>query len=53
MDIGNLLLGLLVAALVYVIAGLFLSAPIPLILALIVLVLAIFRGVGVGGGGRL
>lgn len=44
MDIGSLLLGLLVAALVYVIAGLFLSPPIPLILALIVLVLALFGG---------
>lgn len=40
------LIGLLVAALVYYVAASFLPAPFPLLLALLVLVLAFFGGAG-------
>ncbi len=44
MSIVNILVGLLVAALVYYVAALFLPGPIPIILALLVAVAAIFGG---------
>jgi uncharacterized membrane protein YccC len=46
MDIVNILVALIVAAIVYVVAATFLSPPIPLLLALLVLVLGIFGGFG-------
>jgi hypothetical protein len=52
MDIVSILVALIVAAIVYVVAALFLSSPIPLLLALLVLVLGIFRGFGTAGGRR-
>jgi uncharacterized membrane protein YccC len=46
MDIVNILVALIVAAIVYVVAATFLAPPIPLLLALLVLVLGIFGGFG-------
>lgn len=44
-DVVTILVALLLAALVYIIAGLFLPSPVPLILALIVLLVSVTRGV--------
>lgn len=49
MNIVNILVALIVAAIVYVVAAIFLSSPIPLLLALLVLVLGIFNGFNAGG----
>ena len=46
LDVRSLLVGLIVAAIVFVVAGLFLPAPLPLLLALLVLVAVLFGGVG-------
>ena len=46
MNIVNLLVALIVAALVYIVAATFLSTPIPLLLALLVLVVGLFGGFG-------
>lgn len=40
-----ILIGLVVAAIVYYVSSLFLPDPVPLLLALLVIVLAVFRGI--------
>lgn len=47
MSPANLLIGILVAAIVYVVAAIFLPAPLPLLLALLVLVVVLFGGIRV------
>jgi len=42
MNIVNLLIGLILGAIVYVVAAMFLPSPIPVLLALLVVIVAIF-----------